>query len=208
VADARKLRGRQAEAARNDRRVLAAARAVFAEQGFDAPITAVAEQAGVGVGSLYRRYGGKQELLQHVCVLALEQNLAAARAALDCADPWESLSGYIRECVGISAGAFARIAGHIEATDEMSQLARAVLGAVDQLAGRAHDAGALRPDATTMDVIWLIEHFGRGFHVEDVSAVRERQLAISLAGLRTTDAGPLGPPTPSAADYLARWELA
>src|SRR5580700_9164196 len=65
--------GRQADARRNDRAVLDAARDVFAAQGAGAPISAVAERAGVGMGTLYRRYGSKTELLQRMCVLAMEQ---------------------------------------------------------------------------------------------------------------------------------------
>ncbi len=66
------LRGRQAEAARNDRPVLDAARDVFARHGADAPVSAIAERAGVGMGSLYRRYGSKADLLRHLCTLAME----------------------------------------------------------------------------------------------------------------------------------------
>src|SRR5277367_3216513 len=85
-------RGRQQEAARNDRKVLDAAREVFATQGWDAPVSAVAERAGVGMGSLYRRYGSKTELLQRLCVLAMEQNIAAAEQSLAMDDPWDALS--------------------------------------------------------------------------------------------------------------------
>src|SRR5260370_12102862 len=56
--------GRQAQARRNDLAVLEAARDVFSVQGADAPISAVAERAGVGMGTLYRRYGSNAELLR------------------------------------------------------------------------------------------------------------------------------------------------
>src|ERR1700722_10486587 len=60
------MSGRQAEAARNDQRILDAARAVFvADPG--APISAVAKQAGVGISALYTRYGSKEELLRTLC---------------------------------------------------------------------------------------------------------------------------------------------
>src|SRR5215471_7372487 len=88
-------RGRQAEARRNDLAVLDAARDVFTVHGADAPISAVAERAGVGMGTLYRRYGSKTELLQRLCVLAMEQALDAAGEALAASDPWAGLSGYI-----------------------------------------------------------------------------------------------------------------
>ncbi len=63
------VHGRQAEARRNDLAVLDAARDVFSAQGAGAPISAVAERAGVGMGTLYRRYGSKTELLQRLCVM-------------------------------------------------------------------------------------------------------------------------------------------
>src|SRR6516165_10102135 len=93
------VHGRQAEARRNDLAVLEAARDVFTARGASAPITAVAERAGVGMGTLYRRYGSKTELLQRLCVLAMEQALDAAADALAAADPWTGLAGYIRACV-------------------------------------------------------------------------------------------------------------
>ena len=73
--------GRQAEARRNDLAVLEAARDVFTAQGAGAPVSAVAERAGVGMGTLYRRYGSKTELLQRLCLLAMEQTVAAAEAS-------------------------------------------------------------------------------------------------------------------------------
>ena len=65
------VRGRQAEARRNDLVVLEAARDVFTAQGAGAPVSAVAGRAGVGMGTLYRRYGSKTELLQRLCVLRI-----------------------------------------------------------------------------------------------------------------------------------------
>ena len=69
--------GRQAEAARNDRRLLDAARDVFAARGEAATVSAIAERAGVGIGSLYRRYGSKEELLRQLCILAMEETIDA-----------------------------------------------------------------------------------------------------------------------------------
>ena len=72
------MSGRRAEAARNDRRILDAARAVFvADPG--APIAAVAEHAGVGISALYRRYASKEELLRRLCGDGLKVYLAAAK---------------------------------------------------------------------------------------------------------------------------------
>src|SRR5215217_5092689 len=93
------LSGRRAEAARNDERILQSARAVFvADPG--APISAVAEHAGVGVGALYRRYPSKEELLRKISADGLQRFIAAAEAALgDEGDAWEAFAGFMRRCV-------------------------------------------------------------------------------------------------------------
>ena len=85
------VHGRQAEARRNDLVVLEAARDVFSALGADAPVSAVADRAGVGIGTLYRRFGSKTELLQRLCVLAMDQTLQAADDALEASDPWAGL---------------------------------------------------------------------------------------------------------------------
>lgn len=100
-----KPRGRAAEAKTNDDAVLNAAREVFAEQGYNAPMSAIAERAKVGVASIYRRYESKDELtldlrmraLRHITVIAedivhlnppfavrafIEQHLAEANTPL------------------------------------------------------------------------------------------------------------------------------
>ena len=75
------LSGRRAEAARNDKQILDAARAVFLEDP-EAPIAAVAKRAGVGIGALYRRYRSKDELLVRLAGDGLRRYIAAAEAAL------------------------------------------------------------------------------------------------------------------------------
>ena len=133
--------GRQTEARRNDRAVLDAARDVFSAQGADAPISAVAERAGVGVGTLYRRYGSKTELLQRMCVLAMEQGIEAAGEALEADDAWTGLCGYIRACVEMRSGALGSLAGQIEMTDDMLSTARRGMTLAREVVARAHRAG-------------------------------------------------------------------
>jgi AcrR family transcriptional regulator len=206
VTGAGPLRGRQSEALRNDRIVLEAARKVFAEHGVHAPMTAVAEEGGVGIGTLYRRYGGKQELLQHLCVLSLEQNLNAADAALATEGAWEGLRDYIQRCVDFGAGAFSPVAGTIVATAEMRQLARAVRRRVDQLVSRAQHEGSLRSDVNAIDILRLVEHFSRpGGSASHPSVTLARQLAIAVSGLRSGSVVALPGPAPTPKDYEAVW---
>lgn len=206
-------RGRQAEARRNDLAVLEAARDVFTAMGAGAPVAAVAERAGVGIGTLYRRYGSKTELLQRLCLLAMEQGEEAAEEALRADDPWAGLAGYIRACVDLRSGALASLAGQVEATDEMHRTARRGMARVAEIVDRAHRDGSLRPDATAMDITWLIEQFSRRapdrVDREEEDNVRARLVAIALDGLRSRahdspwEVLPGEPP--SSVRYQSRW---
>jgi AcrR family transcriptional regulator len=207
------MAGRQAEAARNDRALLDAAREVFSSQGFDAPVSAIAERAGVGIGSLYRRYGSKDELLQRLCVLAMEQAIEAATAALREPDVWNGLTGYVRECVAFGSGALAPVAGTIEVTPQMLATARRSRRLAETLVRRAKRAGVLRADVATLDVLYLIEQFSRrsrtrpadGDAADEDGNARARVLTIALDGLRAHGDQRLPGRAPSWRRYESRW---
>jgi AcrR family transcriptional regulator len=208
-SERRTRRGRQAEAERNDRRVLDAAREVFAEHGADATVAAIAERAGVGIGSLYRRYGSKADLLRHLCVQAMEQSIEAAQAALAASDAWTGLVSYVQTCVARGTGALAPLAGSIPTTPQMWEISRQGRDLLDQLVGGAHRQGALRPDATALDIAWLIETYGRHGPAApgtDDHAIRQRLLTLTLDGLRNRETEPLPGPPPSAQHYEQRWQ--
>src|SRR5690242_19680580 len=92
------LSGRQAEAARNDGAILEAARIVFMQDP-GSPIAAVATEAGVGVGALYRRYASKEVLLQTLCSDGLERYIAIAEEAATDPDPWSALARFVEAIV-------------------------------------------------------------------------------------------------------------
>jgi AcrR family transcriptional regulator len=197
-------RGRQAEAARNDQRLLDAARDVVAMHGADAPVSLIAEAAGIGVGSIYRRYSSKTELLQHLCLLAMRQTISAAEAGLAQSDPWNGLQGYIRDCIAFRSGALAPLAGHIPTTAEMRDHAARSLDLLEKLVERA----PVRADVTAIDIAWLIEQFGRSPAFElsaDDAHVRDRLLAIALDGLRSGMQTALPGPPPTREQYTRRW---
>lgn len=202
-------RGRQAEAERNDRLVLTAARAVVARYGPDASVAAIADLAGVGIGSLYRRYGSKADLLRQLCTLAMQDTIRVAQAALAESDPWAGLAGYIQECAAQRTGTLGALAGSIETTPEMWAVSRRSRDLLDRLIRRARRAGALRPDVTALDIAWLIEALGRSGPAEPSAAdeiVRRRLATIAIDGLRPGPAGHLPGPVPSARHYEQRWQ--
>lgn len=82
MTDSRPRGRRQAEAERNDRALLQAAREFLAADGAHASVAAIAARAGVGIGSLYRRYRTKEELFQRLSALSLDHWNAAAERGL------------------------------------------------------------------------------------------------------------------------------
>ncbi|MGW0662702.1 TetR/AcrR family transcriptional regulator [Streptodolium elevatio] len=210
-------RGRQSEAERNDFLVLAAARDVFTTRGAQATVAAVAHRAGVGVGTLYRRYGSKTELIQTLCRLTMEQMIAEAEAALaDDADPWGAFARFVQRCIRLRAGAVSIVAGTIPVTPDMIETSDRASTLLQAVVDRARVGGGLRGDVSLVDIQRLIELFGRypgsfpldGDHPAELLAeelhARERLVALALDGLRAP-AGSLPGPAPTWADYQRRW---
>ncbi|GKQ39190.1 TetR/AcrR family transcriptional regulator [Streptomyces sp. A012304] len=81
----------RADAERNRRRIIAAARELFARQGLDVTLDDVARHAGVGVGTAYRRFANREELIDAVFEDTLQRLIALAEQALAHEDPWEGL---------------------------------------------------------------------------------------------------------------------
>lgn len=206
--DGRRRWGRQAEAERNDRRVLEAAREVFAAQGAGAPVADVARRAGVGIGSLYRRYGSKDELLQRLCTLSMGQMIAAAQTALDRdTDAWTALVDCVHMCVAFRSGALAPLAGTVPVTDDLIATSLVAHDLLRTLVERAQAAGSVRSDVNSIDVARLIELFSRSHAATngDDEHAQRRLLALALDGLRAANTDPLPGEPPTVSSHVARW---
>lgn len=198
---ARSGRGRQVEAARNDAAVLKAAREVFADHGPDAPVSLLAEAAGVGVATLYRRFPNKESLLQHLCRSSLAEQSAAVDDAMREPDAALALDRYVLRCVAMRVGAFSALAGRFRPDPELARAAAAAHRSVEKLVARAQADGRLRPDANAVDIHELVSLFSS----RPASDGAARLLALALAGLRP-GAGAL-PGRPRAwKDYAAAWQ--
>ncbi|TDC03052.1 TetR/AcrR family transcriptional regulator, partial [Streptomyces sp. 8K308] len=85
------------DAQRNLRHVLSAARDVFGEQGYGAPMEEVARRARVGVGTVYRRFPNKEALVRYIAEEETQRLTARAREALAGNDePWGALAGFVQ----------------------------------------------------------------------------------------------------------------
>jgi AcrR family transcriptional regulator len=196
-------RGRHNEATRNDEALLDAARVVFAVHGADAPVALIAERAGTGIGSLYRRYPTKEALLQHLCLSSMRQTIDAATAALTDDDPWLGVQDFLHTCADHRYGAFTAIAGTITTTAEMNQTFKQSHELLDEIVARAQASRQLRADVSSIDLRLLIELFSR--RPADDETFR-RSLAIAIDGLhQRPDNDTLPGDPPSWRDYVDRW---
>jgi AcrR family transcriptional regulator len=203
------LSGRRAQAARNDQRILEAARAVFiADPG--APIAAVAEHAGVGMSALYRRYRSKEELLRRLSGDGLRRYIAEAQAALaDEGDPWAAFAGFMRRVVDADTHSLTlRLAGTFTPTEDLYRDATTAQELNLALLERTKAAGAIRADLDVNDLSFVFEQVAsiRLPDQERTSQLRHRYLALLLDGLHTPSPGPLSGPPPTWEEVSGRWD--
>src|SRR3954466_8573031 len=85
----------RADAARNREAIVEAARAVFAEQGLDAPLDEIARRAGTGNATLYRRFPTREDLVAAVFAERMVEQLSAVEAGLANPDAWGGFASYV-----------------------------------------------------------------------------------------------------------------
>lgn len=147
------------DAVRNQALILAAAHDVFAEQGFDAPLDDVARRAGIGIATLYRRYPGRQELVEAVLADKANAYLAAACEAMRADDPWAGFSGYIERIFELQSGdqtVADLLTMQMPKCPNISAVRQQIDSAQQAVISRAIDAGVLRADFELGDVIVLL----------------------------------------------------
>jgi AcrR family transcriptional regulator len=203
------LSGRRAQAARNDERILRAAREVFvADPG--APIAEVAKRGGVGISALYRRYPSKEELLRTLCRDGLQRYIDTLEAALaDTGDPWEAFATFMRNAVAADSNSLTlRLAGTFEPTPDLFEQAERAQELNEKLFKRTQKAGAIRKDATVNDLGPLLEQIAalRLGDAERTAEIRQRYLTVLLDGLHTPAPSELPGPAPSWDEVTARWQ--
>jgi AcrR family transcriptional regulator len=200
------LSGRRAQAARNDSTILAAARDVFLADP-RAPISAVAERAGVGISALYRRYPSKEELLRRLCHDGLLRYIAEAEAATADPDGWSALAGFLERLVIADVHSLTvRLAGTFTPTPEMRADAQRAGMLAGALVERAHAGGRLRADVDVNDLGLVLEGCSavRFADAERTTLLRRRYLALMLLGM-SINGPPLPSPGPSPDEIRQRW---
>jgi AcrR family transcriptional regulator len=174
------------DAERNRRRILDAARRLVAEHGLDVSHDEVARAAGVGVGTVYRRFPDKRELFDELLADRVAELVAVAERARGRADPWAGLCEFVTGNLERKAG----YPGLRELMDRGGELARQahrrIADSIIELVDRAHASGQLRADVGVGDIavaeIMVTAIMDRAGAVDP--ELWRRALAVVLDGLR------------------------
>jgi AcrR family transcriptional regulator len=199
AADPPAGRARRKDAQRNCAAIVRAAREVFRSRGVDAPLEQVARAAEVGIGTLYRHFPTRTDLLDAVAAEAMAEHLAIAETALAIEDPWEGFCHYLVATCELEASDRTindLLSIRLPKAKAAEALTRRVLEAAGTLLSRAQQAGRLRADVTTEDLVFVRWANTRILAATGSVApeVWRRHLALLLDGLRAEAAHPLPEP--------------
>jgi AcrR family transcriptional regulator len=201
------------DAERNRQRILQAAQQVFAERGLDVSLDEIAAHAGLGVGTVYRRFASKEELVDALFEDRLREVVAAGERALADPDAWNGLIGWLTGTTGLQAGdrglrevVLSSRFGH----DRVAAVRDSFQPIVTALVARARAQGRLREDIAETDIPLIAIMIGGVVdytrHVQP--EIWRRSLALIIDGLRARpdDLTPLAPAplTPDEVDQAMR----
>jgi AcrR family transcriptional regulator len=181
----------RADARRNLEQLLAAARDLIATKGSGVALEEVAQRAGVGIATLYRRFPDRHALLRGVVLDALEQTRAAAeRARVEHEEPFEALAAYLRAALEL------RVSAVIPEVLDVLDLDEPVLAAAREASAQsaevliedAHGSGGLPRDVTFADVGMMLVRIARPLPGPMSESLKHdlarRHLELFIRGLR------------------------
>lgn len=205
------------DAERNRRRILDAAREVFATRGLAVTMDDIARHAGVGVGTVYRRFANKEQLIDALFEERIDAMARLAEDGLRHEDPWEGLVQFMEHALqsqaddrGLKELMFGTAHGRDRVAHARDRMAPVVVALVD----RARDAGALRADLEGRDIPVLQLMLGTvlDFSRDIAPDLWRRYVALVLDGMRARrdDPSPLPEPAldqPQLDAAMGSWKL-
>jgi len=182
------------DAERNRQRVLAAARELFAERGLEVTMDDIAHHAGVGVGTVYRRFPDRELLIDALFEDRMGDFRRLAEDALEVEDPWEGLVEFLERSLEMQAadrGLKSLVFSTAHGRERIARVRKQVSPLVDELVRRAQASGDLRPDLSPTDLAPLSLSLGAtaDFAGHISPDIWRRYFAIVLDGLRTKRTG-------------------
>jgi AcrR family transcriptional regulator len=178
----------RADARRNYERLVAAAREVFAREGGGASMEAIARQAGVGVGTLYRHFPKRIDVVEAVYRTDVDTLVDTAEHAVTDLEPWPAVVAFLEAFVRYAQGKRTFLNELREAFDKNPDLRLDMMERVQQamqlVVGRAQDAGVVRSDVSGPDLMQLVGPMCTNATLSEEQS--KRLLPMILDGLHTS----------------------
>jgi AcrR family transcriptional regulator len=178
----------RSDARRNHEAVIAAAKRLFADKGLEAQMPEIAKAADVGVGTVYRHFPTKDDLIAAIAAEWFESMAERAREDLELDDPWEAISDLIRFATQLQADdrGLCEVMGSRPAVMNEGAFAAGLPDLVDELVKRAQGTGQLRQDLDWQDIPMIVCGLGGVTHSPPEPSVGRwpRLVEIILDGLR------------------------
>ncbi|WP_217493962.1 TetR/AcrR family transcriptional regulator [Humibacillus sp. DSM 29435] len=204
VKQMRRPMRRDARESRN--KLIAAAQAEFAAHGVEASLERIARDAGVAIGTLYRHFPTRLDLLMAALRPRLQEFVDGADKAVELDDPWDGFVAYLDNLFAVQAGDRGFndfLSRRFPGNSETEHIHDVMCQQIDDVLARAQKAGKARSDITRADIINLIWSNGR---IIDATSTRaptawRRQLYLMLDAYRSERAHSI-PEPPMTDDQL------
>jgi AcrR family transcriptional regulator len=188
----------RADARRNRQAVIAAAKKLFADQGLDAQMPDVAKAAKVGVGTVYRHFQTKDDLIAALVAERFQRLADKARECLETREAWEGIADFIRFSAQIQADdrGLCEVMGSRPELMDTAARAAGLADLCERLVKRAQRSGELRRDLAWEDIPMIACGLGRITQATAGPATGRwpRLVEIILDGLRAPGSAKLPPP--------------
>jgi AcrR family transcriptional regulator len=180
-------------------KLIAAAQAEFAAHGVDASLEKIARDAGVAIGTLYRHFPTRLDLLVAALRPRLQEFVDGGDKAVEMDDPWEGLVAYLDNLFAVQAGDRGFndfLSRRFPGNSETEHIHDVICQQIEDVLARAQAAGKARPDITRADIINLIWSNGRIIDATsaNVPTAWRRQLYLMLDAYRAERAHSISEP--------------
>jgi AcrR family transcriptional regulator len=200
VGDVEQVRmPRRRDAIERRDRLIAAAQREFAARGVNASLEGIARDAGVAIGTLYRHFPTRLDLLMAAFEPRLQEFLDGASQAMALGDPWEGLVSYLENLFRVQAGDRGFndfLSRRFPANADTERIHDQMCRQIESVLARAQESGQARSDITLADIVNLIWSNGRMMDATSTTAPNEwrRQLYLMLDAYRAERAHPIPEP--------------
>ena len=183
------MRPLRRDAERNRQRILKAASEVFNKRGLEVSLDEIARYAGVGVGTVYRRFRTKEELVEALFKERIDSVAALAEEALRAPDPWSGLVSFMEQMTEMMAGDLGLRQMLMFATygqDRVAYARQRNAPLVQRMVERAQAAGQLRTDLRQTDIPFIVFMLADATQLAHGASpgIWRRYLALILDGMR------------------------